>query len=88
MPSNTLVDHGIMEYGGPQRFVTGQAGDCLETQAAFHIMQFRPSHQLSGLILPYGEFDLSLFTILILIQQAFDGEYTSPGTIQQRLSPA
>lgn len=50
-------------------------------------MRSRPSHQLSGLILPYGEFDLSEFTLFILIHQAFDGQYTGPGAIQQRLSP-
>ena len=84
-----LVNHGIADYGGPLRFITGQSvGARLAIKTAFHIMRSRPSHQLSGLISPHEEFDLSVFTILILVHQVFDGQYTNPGTIQQRLSPA
>ncbi|KZF24800.1 alpha/beta-hydrolase [Xylona heveae TC161] len=56
-----LIDHGEEEHGAPLRFLAGEsAGGCLAALTAFHLMRSRASHRLAGVILPYGEFDVSL----------------------------
>ena len=56
-----LVDHAEKDYGAPLRFISGEsAGACLAAQTAFHLMRSRPTHKLAGVVLPYGEFDLTL----------------------------
>lgn len=51
----------MQEYGAPLRFITGEsAGACLGALTTFHTMRSRPSHRLSGLIFPFGEYDLAL----------------------------
>lgn len=56
-----MVDHAPEVYGCPLHFISGEsAGGCLGILSALHLMRSRPSYQLSGLILPYGVFDLSL----------------------------
>lgn len=56
-----LVDHGVQEYGAPLRFILGvSAGACLGALVTFSIMRSRPSHRLSGLVLPYGFYDLAI----------------------------
>ncbi|KAL4914874.1 Alpha/Beta hydrolase protein [Aspergillus aurantiobrunneus] len=54
-----LVDHPSIY--GPVRFMGGEsAGACLVVLATLHLLHWRPSHVLSGLILHYGFYDLSL----------------------------
>ncbi|KAJ5937551.1 Alpha/beta hydrolase fold-3 [Penicillium verhagenii] len=56
-----MVDHGVEAYGAPLRFMGGEsAGGCLVALTSLHLMRSRPSHKLSGLIFPYGLFDLAL----------------------------
>jgi acetyl esterase/lipase len=56
-----LVDHAEREYGAKLLFIGGEsAGACLTALTAFQLMRSRPTHQLAGLIFPYGEFDLTL----------------------------
>lgn len=57
-----LVDHSEPEYEEAKLFfISGEpAGGCLAALTAFHLMRSRPTHRLAGLILPYGEFDLTL----------------------------
>ena len=56
-----LVDHGKGEYGAELLFLGGEsAGGCLTALTAFQLMRSRPTHQLAGLVLPFGEFDLTL----------------------------
>jgi acetyl esterase/lipase len=56
-----LVDHGEQEYGAKLLFVAGEsAGSCLAALTTFHLMRSRTTHKLAGLILPFGEFDLTM----------------------------
>ncbi|KAJ5373153.1 Alpha/beta hydrolase fold-3 [Penicillium concentricum] len=56
-----MVDHAAEVYNAPLRFIGGEsAGACLAAQSALQLMRSRPSYKLSGLVLPYGLFDLSL----------------------------
>lgn len=56
-----LVDHAEELYGAPLRFLGGEsAGGCLAALAAFHLRRTRPAHDIAGLVLPFGEFDLTL----------------------------
>ncbi|KAL4936182.1 hypothetical protein BDV06DRAFT_216876 [Aspergillus oleicola] len=54
-----LVDHPLEH--GIVRFVGGESsGACLSIIVAIHLLRSRPSHALSGIVLHYGLFDLSL----------------------------
>ncbi|CAG8027302.1 unnamed protein product [Penicillium nalgiovense] len=56
-----MVDHAVEEYGAPLRFLGGEsAGACLATLSTLHLIRSRPSYKLSGIVLPYGLFDLTL----------------------------
>jgi acetyl esterase/lipase len=57
-----IVDHAVEVYGAPPlRFLGGEsAGACLAALSALQLMRSRPSYKLSGLLLPYGLFDLAL----------------------------
>lgn len=56
-----IVDHAMEVYGGPLHFLGGEsAGGCLATLSALQLIRSRPSFKLSGLVLPYSLFDLSL----------------------------
>ncbi|KXG54113.1 Alpha/beta hydrolase fold-3 [Penicillium griseofulvum] len=56
-----MVDHAMEVYGAPLRFIGGEsAGACLAALSALQLMRSRPSYKLSGLVLPYGLFDLGL----------------------------
>lgn len=56
-----MVDHAVEEYGAPLRFLGGEsAGACLATLSALQLIRSRPSYKLSGIVLPYGLFDLTL----------------------------
>ena len=56
-----MVDHAVEVYGSPLRFIGGEsAGACLVVLSALQLMRSRPSYKLSGLVLPYGLFDLAL----------------------------
>jgi acetyl esterase/lipase len=56
-----MVDHAVEVYGGPLQFLGGEsAGECVATLSALQLMRSRPSFRLSGLVLPYGLFDLGL----------------------------
>lgn len=56
-----FVDHAETVYGARLLFLGGEsAGGCLAALTAFHLMRSRPAHSLAGLVLPYGEFDLTL----------------------------
>lgn len=55
-----LVDRGEAVYNGELRFLVGEsAGATLAVQSAFHLLRSRPQHQLSGIVAPYGYFDLT-----------------------------
>ncbi|KAK1761416.1 acetyl esterase [Echria macrotheca] len=46
--------------GAPLRLVSGEsAGACLAVQAVLHLTKTQPSHQLAGVVLPFGWFDLT-----------------------------
>lgn len=56
-----LVDHAQEEYGSPLCFVGGEsAGCCLAVLLTLELMRSRPSHAMTGLVLSYGLYDLSL----------------------------
>ncbi|KAF2812321.1 alpha/beta-hydrolase [Mytilinidion resinicola] len=56
-----LVDHASTDYGVPLIFMGGEsAGACAAVLSAFHLIRSRSAHELAGLILPYGWFDMSL----------------------------
>jgi acetyl esterase/lipase len=56
-----MVDHAMEVYDAPLRFIGGEsAGGCLTALSALQLMRSRPSYKLSGLVLPYGFFDLGL----------------------------
>jgi len=55
-----LVDNGEEEFGGPLRFIGGEsAGAHLSMLTSFHLLRHRPQFTLSGLLLHYGQYDLS-----------------------------
>lgn len=56
-----LVDHAEKRFGAGLIFVIGEsAGGHLAAMTAFHLLRARPMHQLEGVIMLYGVFDLSL----------------------------
>lgn len=87
-----MVDHAVEVCGSPLRFLGGEsAGACLAVLSALHLMRSRPSYKLSGLVLPYGLFDLALglptvaastkpLMINLAILERFNGAYV-PGMI-------
>ncbi|PLB37147.1 alpha/beta hydrolase [Aspergillus candidus] len=55
-----MVDHAEEAYGAPLRFLGGEpAGGYLSALSGLQLKRSRPSHNLSGLILSYGSFDLA-----------------------------
>lgn len=56
-----MVDHAREIYGAPLSFLGGEsAGACLAILSSLQLIRSRPSYTLSGLVLPYGLFDLAL----------------------------
>ncbi|KAJ5765849.1 Alpha/beta hydrolase fold-3 [Penicillium odoratum] len=56
-----MVDYAVEVFGAPLQFICGEsAGGCLAILSALQLMRSRLSYKLSGLILPYGYFDLAL----------------------------
>lgn len=56
-----LVDHAEEEYGAKLLVIGGDSsGGNLSVLTAFQLMRSRPEHQLAGLVLQYGFFDLTL----------------------------
>jgi acetyl esterase/lipase len=56
-----LVDHGEERFGQRLRFLTGDsAGSCLAAVTLFALMRSRPSHQLTGFLSHFGQFDVTL----------------------------
>ncbi|GES60229.1 alpha/beta hydrolase fold-3 [Aspergillus terreus] len=94
-----LVDHAAEVYGGPLRFLGGEsAGACLAMLSAQQLMRSRPGHRLSGLVLPYGFFDLGLglptvahstkpLMINLAILERFNGAYVPNLSAAERRSP-
>ncbi|KAL4780333.1 Alpha/Beta hydrolase protein [Aspergillus varians] len=54
-----LIDNPS-EYGAVRILAGESAGACLAVISALHLLGSRPSHALSGLVLQYGFYDLSL----------------------------
>ncbi|KAJ5779810.1 hypothetical protein N7457_007530 [Penicillium paradoxum] len=85
-----MVDHAVEVYGASLSFVGGEsAGACLAALSALQLMRSRSSYRLSGLVLPYGYFDLTLglpsianstkpLLINLTTMQRFNGAYV-PG---------
>ncbi|KAK2754523.1 hypothetical protein FQN54_006924 [Arachnomyces sp. PD_36] len=56
-----LVDHAEEEYGSKLAIIGGDsAGGNLSALTALQLMRSRPAHQLAGLVLEYGYYDLTL----------------------------
>ncbi|KAH8815631.1 Alpha/Beta hydrolase protein [Xylogone sp. PMI_703] len=56
-----LAKNSAKEYGGPLRFIGGEsAGGHLSLLTAFHLLRVAPDLRLSGLLLHFGCFDMSL----------------------------
>lgn len=94
-----LADRGTALYGGPLLFLTGEsAGACLVAVTAFHLLRARPNHGLAGLVLPFGQFDLTLNLPsvarferpLVINREAlarFAEAYTPGMTVEERRNP-
>jgi acetyl esterase/lipase len=94
-----LVDHAAEVYGASLRFLGGEsAGGCLAVLSALQLMRSRPAYKLSGLVLPYGLFDLSLglptvahstkpLMINLAILERFNGAYVPNMSTAERRSP-
>lgn len=95
-----MVDHAVGAYGAPLRFIGGEsAGACLAAQSALQLMRSRPSYKLSGLILPYGLFDLTLglptiatstkpLMINLEIMERFNSAYVPGMSTAERRNPS
>lgn len=95
-----MVDHAVELYGAPLRFIGGEsAGGCLAAQSALQLMRSRPSFKLSGLIFPYGYFDLALglptvaastkpLMINLEIMERFNNAYMAGMSIAERKNPS
>ncbi|KAJ5470181.1 hypothetical protein N7530_007538 [Penicillium desertorum] len=93
-----MVDHAVEGYGATLRFLGGDsAGACLATVSALQLIRSRPSYKLSGIVLPYGLFDLTLglptvaastkpLMINLAILERFNGAYV-PGmsTVERKI---
>ncbi|RFU24073.1 hypothetical protein B7463_g12267, partial [Scytalidium lignicola] len=56
-----LAKNSTEEYGGPLRFIGGEsAGGHLSLLTAFHLLKVAPDLHLSGLLLHFGCYDMSL----------------------------
>lgn len=94
-----MVDHAMEVYGAPLRFLGGESvGACLAALPALQLMRSRPSYKLSGLVLPYGLFDLALglptvaaskkpFMINLAIMERFVGAYMPDMSTAERKNP-
>ncbi|KAJ5194938.1 Alpha/beta hydrolase fold-3 [Penicillium cinerascens] len=94
-----MADHAMEVYGAPLRFLGGEsAGACLAALSALQLMRSRPSYKLSGLVLPYGLFDLALglptvaaskktLMINLEIMERFVGAYAPGMSTAERKSP-
>ena len=94
-----MVDHAVEVYGCPLRFLGGEsAGACLAVLSTLQLMRSRPSYKLSGLVLPYGLFDLALrlptvaastkpFMINLAILERFNGAYVPGMSTAERKHP-
>ena len=94
-----MVDHAEEVYGAPLRFIGGEsAGACLAALSSLQLMRSRPSHKLSGLVLPYGLFDLALglpavvastrpLMINLAIVERFNGAYVPDMSTADRRHP-
>jgi acetyl esterase/lipase len=94
-----MVDHAVEVYGAPLRFLGGEsAGACLAALSALLLMRSRPSYKLSGLVLPYGLFDLALglptvaastkpLMINLAILERFNGAYVPGMSTAERKNP-
>lgn len=95
-----LVDHAEKDFGGKVLFLAGgSAGACLAALTVFHLMRSRPAHRLAGVVLPFGNFDLTLNmphmvnTSRSLVidhesMQRFIDAYTPGMTIEERRNPS
>ncbi|KAK4867691.1 hypothetical protein LT330_001201 [Penicillium expansum] len=95
-----MVDHATEVYAAPLRFIGGEsAGACLASLSALQLMRSRPSYKLSGLILPYGLFDLGLglptmaaatkpLMINLEIMEQFNKAYVPGMSIAERQHPS
>ncbi|PKS05154.1 hypothetical protein jhhlp_008521 [Lomentospora prolificans] len=94
-----LVDHGPSAYGARLLFVGGEsAGGCLAALTTFHLLRSGPNHRLSGVVLPCGQFNLTLnlskmssFKQPLAIDresmQRFADAWTPGMTIEERRNP-
>lgn len=94
-----LVDHAAEVYGASLRFLGGEsAGGCLAVLSALQLMRSRPAYKLSGLVLPYGLFDLALglptvahstkpLMINLAILERFNCAYVPNMSTAERRSP-
>lgn len=94
-----MVDHAVEAYGAPLRFLGGESvGAYLAALSALQLMRSRLSYKLSGLVLPYGLFDLALglptvavskkpLVINLAIMERFVGAYVPDMSIAERKSP-
>lgn len=95
-----LVDHAEKIFGAKVLFLGGEsAGAYFSTLTTFQLMRSRPAHRLAGLILLFGNFDLTLNmphlinTSRCLVidherMKRFVNAYTPGMSIEERRNPA